>query len=74
MQRCTDVVFTTIMIYCEGNLLSKVEASLIQHCEFDVVVSTLQERCEFDFVISMFKHRCQYHIHSTSLVNITIQL
>ena len=41
------MVVMCFMICCEMNLLSNVEATLVQSSEFDVV-STLCRRCEFD--------------------------
>ena len=37
--------YTTFVAYCELNLLSKVEATLRQHCNFDLVASTPLQDC-----------------------------
>ena len=44
-QRCNKVDNTTSIVYCKLNLLSIVEATLEQHCNFDVVTSALLQRC-----------------------------
>ena len=41
LQLCIDVITTASMICCTVNLLSNVEVTPVESCEFDVVVSTL---------------------------------
>ena len=44
-KRCNNIVNTTFIAQCKLNLLSKVEPTLEQRCNFDVGVSTSLQRC-----------------------------
>ena len=50
-QSCTDIditsniINTTSIVYCELNLLSNVETTLEQRCNFYIMASTLLQRC-----------------------------
>ena len=53
--------------------LSKVETTLEQGWNFEVVVPILSRHYEYDFAILVLQKRCQYNIHSTQLVELTSQ-